>query len=362
MNFFFTKDQNWLNKWDAFLQETERGLYNQLSDWIKSYEVYGFDYNFLIATENDKIIGGCGIVIAKFSFFKFFTIPSGPVIAVGFENCADDLIIQLKNEAQKTNCCYFQISLPYCKDDLNFHNYNLEKIPNTSVYYSGNEGVLFKYVIPLQGMRIVDLTGENPYQRVFSNYSSNNKRNLNKTKQTNLEFKFVTSDAEIEEAYNCFVLNAIEKGYPLRSYQSMAKTLRSYIDKDHAKMACCFLDKKIIGALYVMKCGNRLIYINGGILKEFQHLNISNFMHDKMIQYSIDKGFKSYDLSVGGSKGVVKFKESFGSELYLYVPTRHWILKPLRFKMFLFVEKYLKPYKSKIAGILMVLKKVKNKK
>jgi len=362
MNFFFTKDQNWLDKWDAFLQETERGLYNQLSDWIKSYEVYGFDYNFLIATENDKIIGGCGIVIAKFSFFKFFTVPCGPVIAVGFENRVDEFIIQLKNEAQKTACCYFQISLPYCKDDLNFHNYNLEKIANSSIYYSGNEGVLFKYVIPLQGMRIVDVTADNPYQTVLSKYSSNNKRNLNKTKQLNLEFKLVTSNAEIEEAYHCFVLNANEKGYPLRSYQSISKTLRAYIDKDFAKMACCFLDGKIIGALYLLKCGNRLIYINGGVLKEFQQLNISNFLHDKMIQFSIDEGFKSYDLSVGGSKGVVKFKESFGSQLYLFVSTRHWVLKPFRFKMFLFVEKYLKPYKSKIAGILIVLKKVKNKK
>ncbi len=360
MKFFFTKEQNWLDKWDDFLLQTERGLYNQLSDWIKSYEVYGFDCNFLIATENDKIVGGCGIVIAKFSFFKFLCVPSGPVIEVGFENILDLFISELKQEAKKTNCCYFQISLPYCEDNSNFSNYNLEKISNESTYFLGTEGVAFKYVIPLQGLRLVDLRGENQYENIWKNYSSNNKRNLNKTKSIALDFKFVVNDDEIEQAYNCFALNALEKGYPLRSYQSMAKTLRVYIDKNHAKIAGCFLNGKIIGALYVMHCGKRLTYINGGVLKDFQHLNISNFMHDKMIQYSIENGLSSYDLSVGGSKGVIKFKESFGSQLFQYVPTRHWILKPVRFKLFLVMKKYLKPHKSKIANLLIMIGKRKH--
>ena len=86
MKFFFTKEQNWLDKWDAFLLQTERGLYNQLSDWIKSYEVYGFDFNFLIATENDKIVGGCGIVGAGIvpptpTPRRFASIPIIPQIA-----------------------------------------------------------------------------------------------------------------------------------------------------------------------------------------------------------------------------------------------------------------------------------------
>ncbi len=359
MNFFFTKEPSWLDKWDAFLQETERGLYNQLSDWIKSYKVYGFDYTFLLAVEKDTIVGGCGVVIAKFSLFKFFIVPSGPVFGVGFESHLDDFLLQLQTEAKRTNCCYFQLSLPYC--DENFSNYSLDSVSKTSTYFSGKEGISFKYVIPLQGMRLVDLSDENTYESVVKKYSSNNKRNLNKTKAIGLDFRFVTSDSEIEEGYQCFALNAIEKGYPLRSYASMKTTLRSYVDKNHAKMACCFLDDKIIGALYVLRCGQRFTYINGGVLKEFQHLNVSNFMHDKMIQYAIENGDKSYDLSVGGSKGVMQFKESFGSKLYLYGPTRHWILKPFRFKIFLLMERYLKPHKVKIAQLLIVLKKLKLK-
>ncbi len=360
MQFFFTKSQDWIAKWDAFLLKSERGLYNQLSDWIKSYEVYGFDYQFLIVVQNDQIVGGCGIVIAQFSAFKFFTVPAGPVLEVGHDDLLDTVLAELQKEAKRTGCCYFQLSLPYCKP--NFRQYALETVAENSLYFTGTEGVAFKYVIPLQGMRLVDLSMENAYEKVYSGYSSNNKRNLNKAKKAGLEFRFVTSDEEIEQAYQCFALNAIEKGYPLRSYASMAQTLRAYIDKNHAKIACCFLDGKIIGALYVMHCGQRLTYINGGVLKDFQQLNVSNFMHDQMIQYAINQGHKSYDLSVGGSKGVVQFKESFGTQLYLYVPTRHWILKPLRFRIFLMIEKYLKPHKAKMARLLILLKKFSPKK
>ncbi len=359
MDFFFTTNKDWLEKWDSFLQETNRGLYNQISAWIKSYEVYGFDYEFLLATQNNKIIGGCGIVIAKFSFFKFYIIPSGPVISLGNDDLIEEFVVKLKNRAKEKKCCYFQISLPYNNDNLNFCDYNLNSVSNTNSYFLGNIGVKFKYVIPLLGFRIVDLVKNNTIEKVVKNYSSNHKRNLNKALQNNFEIKFVTALEEIKECYNCFEMNAQEKGYPLRTFNSIKYTLIEYIDKDYAKIVSCNYNNKIIGALYLMKCGNRLTYINGGVLKEFQHLNVSNFMHNALIEYSLNQGYQSYDLSVGGSKGVVKFKEGFGSDLFLYTQTRHWILKPTTFKLFTLFEKYLKPRKKQIAKILIFLKKNK---
>lgn len=356
MEFLFTTEKTWIDRWDAFLQQSERGIYIQLSDWIKSYDAYGFDSNFFIATENDTIIGGCAIVIARFSFLKFFIVSCGPILSEGYEQYADVMLKKLKDQAQKQNCCYFQISMPVCKDEVNPLNYCLDTISSNSFYNTGQEGVAFKYVIPLHGMRITYLNNR-VYDEVFAAYNSNTKRNIKKTNQNGFEFRFVTSDEEIKAAYDCFVLNAQDKGYPLRSYESMAKSLRSYIDKDFCKIACCYYEGKLIAALYVILCGQRLTYINGGVLKEYQHLNASAYLHDKMIQYSMEKGYKSYDLSVGGSKGVVRFKEGFGSKLYLYQNTRYWVLKPKVFRVYLFLEKYLKRNKNKVAKFLTFIKR-----
>ena len=358
MNSFFTKEQHWLDKWDAFLQQSERGLYNQLSDWIKSYEVYGFDYQFFIFTKNDEIIGGCGIVIAKLSFFKFYIIPSGPVLLNGYEDQIDFIINELQTDAKKKGSCYFQISLPVLKNKESVYNYPLPNISSTSDYFLGKVGAKFKYVIPLHGYRLTPLKG-NTYESVLQSFSKNCKRNITKSKTENLVFRFVTSENEVREGYQCFVLNAKEKGYPLRSYESMKETLSNYIKKDYAKMGCCYLNDILVGAIYVMKTGKRLTYINGGVLKEHQHMNISHFMHNYLIEYSINQGYDSYDISVGGSVGVKKFKESFGTTLYEFIETRHWILKPFRFYLFSLVDQHLKNHKAKVASLLVKFKKNK---
>jgi lipid II:glycine glycyltransferase (peptidoglycan interpeptide bridge formation enzyme) len=205
-------------------------------------------------------------------------------------------------------------------------------------------------------MRLVDLYSKN-HEEIVQKFSSNHKRNLKKSTQYDFEFTFVTSENDIEEAYQCFVLNAEAKGYPLRSFDSIKDTLKAYVDKDVAKIGICKYQNKVVGAIYVMKCGNRLIYINGGVLKEFQDLPISVFMHDEIIKYSLEKKYKSYDVSVGGSSGVVRFKEGFGSDLYTFENSRHWVLIPFYFKVFTLFEKRLKKHKQSIANMLFFLKK-----
>lgn len=354
---FFTKEQIWLDKWDNYLQETERGLYNQLSYWIKSYDIYGFDYNFYIITENDKIIGGCGLVIAKVSVFKFLIVPCGPVLDKNQEHLLDIVLTDLKEYAINKSCCYFQINLPIIKDRIGFHDYTLNKISTDSTFYKAQEGTKFKYVIPLFGMRLVDLY-QKSFDEVVKEFSSNHKRNLKKYNLFNFDFKQVKTEQEIAEAYECFVQNAQNKGYPLRSYESMKDTLQSYVDNNQAIIATCIYQNKVVGAIYVMICGQRLIYINGGVLKEYQNLPISVYMHCELIKYSIEKDYKSYDISVGGSEGVVRFKEGFGSQLFDFENSRYWILKPFYFKIYIFLEKWLKPYKQTIAKVLFYLKKV----
>lgn len=353
---FFTKEQSWLDNWDNYLQSTERGLYIQLSFWIKAYNVYGFNYDFYIITDDDKIIGGCGVVIAKFSVFKFLIVPCGPVLDKNQEHLIDSVLTDLKEYAINNNCCCFQINLPIIKEEVGFHDYTLNKIPSKSIFYSGLEGTKFKYVIPLHGMRLVDLY-KKTFDEVVEGFGSNHKRNLKKASSFDFQFQQVKSEEAIAEAYDCFVQNAQNKGYPLRSYVSMKDTLQNYIANNQAIIATCIYQSRVVGAIYVMICGQRLIYINGGVLKEYQNLPISIYMHSKLIKYSIEKGYKSYDFSVGGSEGVIRFKEGFGSQLFNFENSRYWVFKPFYFKIYIFLEKWLKPYKQSIAKLLFILKK-----
>lgn len=356
---FFTKEPHWLERWDLFLQQTERGLYNQLSDWIRAYEVYGFDYELFILTENDTIVGGCGIVIAKFSFFKFYTVPCGPVLVQEHENQIDFILTELKKNAKAKGCCYFQITLPIVAGTQPKLDYTLSADLQSKAYVTGNEGTKFKYVIPLYGMRLIDLEGKT-ITEILSKFSGNHKRNIKKAQAEGIRFELVSEPTMVEEAYQCIVNNANEKGFAVRSFESIKGTLFTYLEKDFAQIGVCLYQNQIISAIYTIKCGNRLIYISGGVVKEYQHLSPSHFMHYSMLNYSIEKNYKTYDISVGGSEGVIRFKEGFGSELFEFVPTKHWILKPMTFKLYELLASKLKSHKAKIAALLFKLKKFKS--
>lgn len=359
MQSFFTKEQVWLDRWDLFLQQTERGLYNQLSDWIKAYEVYGFDYQLFVLVDDDQIVGGCGIVMAQFSFFKFSIVPCGPVLLPNYENELDFVLTQIKNNAKAKGCCYLQISLPIVQGNQPPFEYILSPSIKSKVYDLGKSGTKFKYVIPLYGMRLIPLQDKTP-DEVMSHFSGNHKRNIKKAQKENIQFRFLTAPHLIEEAYQCIVANANEKGFAVRSFESVKNTLLTYIEKDFAKIGACYYQEKIISAIYALKCGNRLIYISGGVVKEFQHLSPSHFMHYSMMTYSIEQQYKSYDISVGGSPGVILFKEGFGSQLYEFVPTRHWVLKPIPFQLYQLLSNQLKSHKAKIASLLVKFKKFKS--
>ena len=360
MNAFFTKEISLLHKWDEYIQNSERGLYNQLSDWILFYSNFGFDYELLLATENQQIVGGCVMVVAKAGLFKFAVVPCGPIINKDQESAIDVLILKLKEKAVQLGCCYFQISLPVLSDKslATFADYSISNYPKNGFYYTGNIGTKFKFVIPLYGMRLLDLRNST-IENLSANFSKNHKRNYQKALQNNLDFAFVNSPEQIKSAYSCFERNAKDKGYGLRDFKSMETMLTTLVDKGFAKIGICYHDQKIAGAIYVIKAGQRWIYINGGVLKEFQSLNVSVFMHAKIIEMSIATKLQSYDISVGGSKGVVQFKAGFGSQLYEFIPTRYFVLNSFRFSLYQKFFPFLQKNKAVIAKWLLVFKQKK---
>lgn len=358
--FVFSNTPEEIAEWDQLLYKHPRGLYNQYSDWVKAYESYGFTTGFLLVKANGRVVGGAGFVLAKFLFFKFMIVPCGPVLLPEYSDAVDQCIRLLHQEAQKKGCCYFQLSVPSVPNsgsDLRFH---LDKLPETSLYFQGQQGTRFKFVIPLYGMRPIELEGKS-FEEVQKGYSKNHWRNVNKGVKKGLEFRWLLSDEQdlLQDAYNCFEQNAKEKGYPIRNFESVQSTLTNYLDKGFAKVGICTSNNEIAGALYVMVCGQRYIYINGGVVLAHHDKGVSHFMHDWVMREAHQLGHSHYDISVGGSAGVLRFKEGFGSTLVTFELPRYWILNRPVFSIYQRFESVLKRQKSKMAKFLFLLKKKK---
>jgi hypothetical protein len=67
-------------QWDHFGSNSKRGIYLQLSDWLRSYRAYGFEEILIIAKDSSgQILGGMGVFLAKAGLLKILVTPYGPI-------------------------------------------------------------------------------------------------------------------------------------------------------------------------------------------------------------------------------------------------------------------------------------------
>jgi len=145
------------------------------------------------------------------------------------------------------------------------------------------------------------------------------------------ELVFAESAEEIQKAYDLIELNAENQGYAVRSWDDFGATLISLVDSGHCMIPCCQNEGSLKGALIIFDAGQKLYYIMGATLREKKDLLVGHFLQDQVIQLAISKGYDFYDISMGGSPGVVRFKEGFGGEVLPLPEAQYWVLKPAQF-------------------------------
>ena len=353
MEIIFTKDTDWLTKWDKFVSSENKASHLLLSDWNLSFASYGFDFEVCILTENGKIYGGFTAVIAKAAVFRFYIVSHGPIVASGNENQLNNLIAKVPERAKQFNCCYCHISLPFSNTE-NTHTY--ASFENLSVKRAKEEH-LFKYVYSANGLNWIALQGFDEESKMMS-LKSSSRRNIRYSYRKDLELKTLTTKEEIEAGYALFTANSNQANYNIREWKDMQETLFSLNEKGNLKILAAYKDNEMKGAILLVKAANYYTYILGGTKKETPDLGVGDFLQWEAIKLSLASGFDGYNISLGGSKGVVEFKNGFNTEaIYFENSKYHWVIKPFYFKAYLFFEKHLKSHKKTISKVLSKLKK-----
>lgn len=352
MEFLFTKESEWLTKWDSFVSTNQRGSHLVLSDWLNSYKSYGFDYEIGLLLNEDEIIGGFGAVIPKFAFFKFYIIPHGPICDIGYEDRLRDCLVALKNRAKSLNCCYVQFSVPltdnasissqsYLPTDLNLEDTKFK------------EGKLFDYIYCSYGLNWVDFKGLTNEDDLLKDLNSHGKRNIKSAYKNNLILTAAKTEDAIESAYNLVELNAQNSSYSVRNFKEIKNSIIDLINKGIGVFLVASIKDEIKGSAFFIKNGKSLTYLFGGTLKEKPDLRIGYFLHWEGIKMAFQNDFIGYNISMGGSKGVLRFKSQFNAQQIFYKSPHYYLVlnKPV-FGMFNIFKKYLKNFKKHFAALL----------
>ncbi|WP_293873659.1 peptidoglycan bridge formation glycyltransferase FemA/FemB family protein [Flavobacterium sp.] len=355
MELIVTSEASWLKKWDAFVIHQNKACHLNLSAWNSSFLSYGFQYEIVIAIENGEIIGGYTAVIAKVALFKFYIVPYGPIIIEEKINQLNSLIEYTLKRAKHHKTCYIHINLP-CTKQINSHTYN--HLPKIEILDEAAIGHLFKYVYSSSGINWKSVDGYENEEALIMSFKPSVRRYIRSSQRKGLALQLAIDEETIKKGYQLCLENAKNKGYSLRDWNSFKDTIINLVFANNAKFLLAVYDGQIKGAALIIKAGNYYSYILGGTVKEKPDFLAGHFLHYEAIKMAYTEKLSGYNISLGGSKGVVSLKESYAdAQLYFKEGQYHWILKPLQFKLFLLVEKHFKKHKKTISKLLSFLKK-----
>lgn len=355
MEIICTKDTHWLKKWDEYILHEDKGSHLLLSDWVKSFCSYGFDFEIVILIENNVVKGGFAGVIAKALAFKFYIVPYGPIVSLGFENQLNQLIANVPMRGKFYKCCYAHITLPFLNESKNKHVFN--ELPDLPILKTSKKGHFFKYVYSSNGLNWLNLENFQDEEILLNSFRASVRRYIRSSQRKELNLKFLESENEIKTGYELCLENAKLNKYSLRDWDSFKETLVTMITNKSAKFLGAYNGENIKGAALIIKAGNYYTYILGGTIKEKPDFLAGHFLHWKAIKLAYNENLSGYNISLGGSKGVVDLKNSYADEqIYFENSKFHWVLKPTFFKLFLIFEKKMKPYKKNISKIIAKLK------
>lgn len=354
MKIIFTKEACWLEKWDKFVSENEHGSHLLLSDWLNSYKSYGFDFELQLCLENEQIIGGYGAVIAKFLMFKFYIVPYGPIVLKEDKTILKHLIKNISIRAKELKTCYCQITVPSF--------FEVETNSNQISFFEKHhfrKGNRFKYVFSFVGLNWLDLKKYLKTEDILSDFKSSVRRDIRSAERKQVVISYASDQSEIKLAYEICLENAKKANYALRDWQDIKETIFALIEKGAGKFIVGTKDNEIKGAIFLIKTGGYYSYIFGGSKKEKPDLLVGHLLQWEAIKLSFLENCNGYNLSLGGSKGVQEFKNGFNTKQLVAEDSKYYIInRPILFSLFNFIEKYLKPYKSRIAKILASVKKI----
>lgn len=354
MELLFTKDTEWLKKWDDYVHKEDKASHLLYSDWNKSFQSYDFDFEICIAVENNQIIGGYAAVIAKVLFLKLYIVPFGPIISIDSIKDLNKIIESISFRAKAQKCCYFQFNLPV-SENINKHVFN--NLENIKFGKNINQGHLFKYVYSTTGLNWVDLKDFDEESKIMD-LKPSVRRNIRNSYRKELRLEVLDTKEKIKLAYDLFLENAKSANYSIREWKSIKETLYQLNYKKHLKILAAFKNDELKGAILLVKAGNYYTYILGGSKKEVPDLRTGDFLQWEAIKLSLNENLDGYNISLGGSKGVIDFKNSFNTQHFYFDKGQfHGILNSFYFKIFMLFDKHLNRHKKSIAILLNYFKR-----
>jgi len=192
----------------------------------------------------------------------------------------------------------------------------INKIPYRSYHLNFNEQNPFQKG-ELQPNFVLNLNKDE--QTIFSNYSTNTKRNIKKARNSNIEIKTDVSAKDFLTFY-C----STEKNYPVDPETKVKKLIEESFRREKTILYGAYnIKNELVSTLCLLHSPQRLIYLLP-VSNEEGKENLAMFrMVDIIIQNYMNNNLL-LDFYGSNVKSIARFYESFGAEINYYYSIKHW--------------------------------------
>ena len=352
-------DKARLKEWDEFLLNSPRGHYCQLSTWLKSYCVFGCDFEVLVA-RNERpgpIIGGVGLLHFERRIFRIATIPIGPIVDIEQEDAAGPILQAALDHARGAGVAALQLHFP-CSTEFDLPALlPAAKLPDLP---DSQAGTAIKVGRAQNEMLWIDLPAgiddEAWRDLALRSFGEHHRRKIRQSERNGLEAFEASTEAELREAYSVIEENARLQGYPVRAWKHMSEALIEQINSRQAIMLVARHQGRNVGAHYGALAGRRYAYVFGGITNEGRALKAGYFLHWEAMKKAKRLGCSGYDLTSMTTPNVWDFKRGFRPKLIPFVESRYFVFSELRYKAFSWVYPKLRKHREPVLKILRAVK------
>lgn len=327
LNWIETKEELWIQKWDEIQLESPLGMFTQCSSWLNSYQAYGFQPKYLLAVDQGQIRAGFAFLLVKIGPFTMVNCTWGPYTdgTISLNDCLKEIY----SWAKTRGALAVQVNLA-----KGFWNPESVGIISGMGFLAGN--VMSKIFSPSLFNWISLPNHEDPEadRILLKSFSENARRNIKAALKNDLQVEKVDTPEALRQAYACFESNAAREGYPIRDWEDLKISLNQAMEKGQALFYLVKMENQVLGAIWSAKGGQAYHYIMGGVERTEKDLKIGHLLQWTVMQASLQEGLKKYNISVGGSEGVVRFKSSFYPVEEQSVGAFHAILIPWKYQLF----------------------------
>jgi hypothetical protein len=352
-----------LKEWDEFLLNSPRGHYCQLSTWLKSYCVFGCDFEVLIARNerSGPIIGGAGLLHFDRRIFRIAIMPIGPIVDIEKDAAAGPILRAALDHSRDVGVAALQLHFP-CSAE-----YDLPALlPATRLpeLPSSQTGVVVKDGRAQSEMLWIDipalLDDEAWRDLALRSFGQDHRRKIRQAERSGLEAFESSTEAELREAYSVIEENARLQGYQVRAWKDLGATLLEQVNNRQAIMLVARHQGRNVGAHYGALAGRRYTYVLGGITNEGRALKAGYFLQWEAMNRAKKLGFSGYDLTSMTTANVWDFKRGFRPKLVPLVESRYCVFSKMRYKAFNWAYPKPRGHREPVLKLLRVMKNCLN--